>query len=243
MSAGRRRRDDPHSYALGHWPALEALRHRPEAVQAVLLHPDLPECWRDALVDAAERAAVDWRVDARGVEARRHRGDAAALALLRTFEDRLARDADHVVLVAPSHAGNVGVVMRTALGFHVRDVALVTPAVDPWSPHVLRASQGTRFALRVASFPGWEAYREAAGERALAAFAPPATELTSVPLQGLRLPRPASLVFGPEWPGLPGGVLAACQRVTIPQHPDLESHNLAVAVGVALYHLTTAPRA
>jgi RNA methyltransferase, TrmH family len=198
MNAGRRRRGDAHSYALGHWPALEALRHRPEAVDTVLLHPDLPARWRDALVAAAERAAVAWRVDARGVEARRHRGDAAALALLRTFEDRLERDADHVVLVAPSHPGNVGVVMRAALGFDVRDLALVTPGVDPWSPHVLRASQGTRFALRVASFPGWDEYLEAAGERALVAFAPPATEVGSVPLQRLRLPRPeigASLAF------------------------------------------------
>lgn len=137
------------------------------------------------------------------------------------------------MLVRPAHAGNVGAVLRTALGFGVRDVALIDPAVDPWSPHVLRASQGAAFAVRQAAWTDWRAYRRAHPHHAVLAFTPPVGGAR--PLTDLVPPTPAAWTFGPEWGAFPADALAGAARVTIPQDPDLESHNLAVAVGVALY--------
>ena len=235
----RHRPGDPRSYAVGEWAALEALRHRPELVRALLLDPALAGARRARLVRAAAAAGIDARDDARTLRALRHRSDARALVLLDATPDRLDPTADHLVLVGTRNAGNLGAALRSALGFDLRDVALIASPLDPWSPHVLRASLGARFALRVSTFADARAYRDAHPGRAVARFAPSRADAPSTPLPETRLPQPVSLAFGPEWSAADAttAVLeeAPSVRVHIPQHPDLESHNLAVAVGIVLY--------
>lgn len=257
------RRGDPFTHAVGEWPALEALRHRPKALVAVLLDTSLPAERRARLQRAAAAAGVPCREDPRTVRALRHRSDARAVALVRTERDALDAARDHLALVGTRDPGNLGVTLRTALGFDLRDVALIASPLDPWAPHVLRASQGARFALRVMVFGDWEAYRSRFPQRPSAWFAPPGPDRTPLSPHALRLPPPATLAFGPEWPAPAGatsteagdtattarhaGAAAAAAaaagaalHVSIPQHPDLESHNLAVAVGIALYALRLA---
>lgn len=230
------------THAVGLWPALEALRHRPRAVRRVVCHPRLAPHERAEVAEAAAAAGVPLVEDPDSVRAlRRHRA-AWLVTELEPDDDVLRPDLDHLVLVRAAQAGNVGAAMRAALGFGVRDVALVDARVDPWSPHVLRASQGAAFAVRRAAFPDWSGYRRAYPDHAVLAFTPPAPDAR--PLPELRPPAgPTAWVFGPEGGAFPADALEGARRATIPQHPDLESHNLAVAVGVALYarHLARRP--
>ena len=122
--------------------------------------------------------------------------------------------------------------MRTALGFGVRDLSLVPPAVDPFNPHVVRASMGAIFALRTALLDV-EVYQESFG-RSLFPFMLGA----DAALHEVSFPTPCTLVFGPEGPGLPELYRTLGKSVRIPQDPRVESLNLAVAVGVALYEMT-----
>ncbi len=233
----RHRPGDPETYALGEWPVLEALRHRPRLVREVLLHPTLRGERRERLERSAAAAGVACRDDERTLHALRHRSDARALALVRTEDDALRREHDHLALLGTRAAGNLGVVLRSALGFDLRDVALIGSPLDPWSPHVLRASQGARFALRVERFSCWDDYRASHVARDLAWFAAPRPGSERVPLSALQLARPATLAFGPEWHDGDAAPPPTSTAVGIPQHPDLESHNLAVAVAIALYAL------
>lgn len=229
----RFRAGDPVSVAVGLWPVLEALRHRPASVASVAWHPDLPEPDRARLVAASAAAGAPAEADADRVERLRRTGTALAVASVRRPTDQLRDADDHLVLIRPAHAGNVGAALRTALGFGVRDVALIEPRVDPWSPHVLRASQGAAFAVRHATWSDWPGYRRAHPRHAVLAFTPPAEGARA--LAELAPPALAAWTFGPEGGAFPAEALADAARVTIPQDPDLESHNLAVAVGVALY--------
>ncbi len=222
------------THAVGLWPALEALRHRPRAVRRVVFHPRLPPRERAAITEAAAAAGVPLVEDAVRVRDLRRHGAAWLVTELEPDDDALRSDLDHLVLVRPAQAGNVGAAMRAALGFGVRDVALIDARVDPWSPHVLRASQGARFALRAHAWPHWRAYRSDHAAHAVVALVPPATGAPT-PLTALAAPPLAAWTFGPEGGGLPPEVLAGAVAVTIQQDPALESHNLAVAVGVALY--------
>ena len=234
----RYRAGDPVTHALGEWPVLEALRRRPDRVERVVLDRALGETRRARLVAAAHAAGVPWHDDDGTLRALRHRSDALALALVRTGDDALDPRGDHLALVGTRQAGNLGVALRTALGFDVRDVALVGARVDPWSPHVIRASQGARFALRVARFADWTSYRAQHPRRAATLFAAAHAGAAATALPDWRPTRPSTLVFGPEWGGVgAAGTGVDATLVHIPQHPDLESHNLAVAVGVALYAL------
>jgi TrmH family RNA methyltransferase len=186
------------------------------------------------VASAAAAAEVPLIEDADRVRDLRRHGAAWVVTELEPDDDALRADLDHLVLVRPAQPGNVGAAMRAALGFGVRDVALIEPRVDPWSPHVLRASQGARFALRARAWPHWRAYRGAHAAHAVVALVPPASGAPR-PLTALAAPPLAAWTFGPEGGGLPREVLAGAVAVTIPQDPALESHNLAVAVGVALY--------
>lgn len=175
------------THAVGVWPTLEALRHRPGAVRRVVCHPRLPPRDRAEVVAAAAAAEVPLIEDADRVRDLRRHGAAWVVTELEPDDDALRTDLDHLVLVRAAQAGNVGAAMRAALGFGVRDVALIEP---------------------------------------LAALAPP-------PL--------AAWTFGPEGGGLPPEVHDGAVAVTIPQDRAPESHNLAVAVGVALYARAAAP--
>lgn len=227
----------PTTHAVGLWPALEALRHRPGRVRAVLVDPDAPEREAAELAAAAARAGVRLAVDRERVRRRRRHAAAWVVTELAVEDDRLEPALDHLVLVRPAQAGNVGAALRAALGFGVRDVAVLGGRIDPWAPHVLRASQGARFALRVRSWAAWADYRRDHPDHAVLALVPPTTRtpVPATPLPDLAPPARAAWVVGPEAGGLPDEVLAVATPVTIPQDPELESHNLAVAVGVALF--------
>jgi TrmH family RNA methyltransferase len=229
----RFRTGDPTSLAIGLWPVLEALRHRPRAVERVAWHPDLAADERARLLAAARAAGVPAEEDATAVARARRAGTALVVARVRRPDEALDDARDHVVLLQPAHAGNVGAALRTALGFGLRDVALVGGRVDPWSPHVLRASQGAAFALRHRAWGTWAGYRAAHPDHAVVAVTTPAPD--AVPLAALAPPSPAAWTFGPEGGAFPAEALPGAWRTTIPQDPELESHNLAVAVGIALY--------
>ena len=69
-----------------------------------------------------------------------------------------------MALVCPSDMGNLGTILRTLLGFGIRDLALVGNGADVWNPKVVRASMGALFRMEVESFPEFSDYLNRFGE-------------------------------------------------------------------------------
>jgi RNA methyltransferase, TrmH family len=224
--------------AVGAWAVEAALRLRPALVQRVLLHPAAPAEEVALVAGAAAAANVPLVRTAGRIEALRRHRDAWSLLEFTPASDALAGDADHLVLLRPAQAGNVGASWRSAFGFGVHDVALIDSRVDPWSAHALRASIGARFGLRCATFPTWSAYRSAFPEHAVIAFT--ARSERAIPPWALEAAPRAAWTFGPEGGAWPEGVTEGATLTTIPQAEALESYNLAVAVGIGLYARATA---
>lgn len=133
---------------------------------------------------------------------------------------------------------NLGAVVRIADVFGVDAVLTGARCPDPLSRRVLRVSMGS--ALRVPVVAGDDLAAEVGrlcrdlGFTAVATVVDPAAE----PLDGFRRPDRLALFLGSEGHGLEPEWLALCARhVTIPMRPGAESLNLAVAAGVALYHV------
>ncbi len=143
-----------------------------------------------------------------------------------------------LVLDGIQDPGNVGTLLRTAAALGV-DATLVLPGtVDPWNAKVVRSAVGIQFRHRTISCT----------EEALGAFLGAAgvplwgAAAEGTPVETLVPPARLALAVGNEGAGLKPSVRDACAGlVALPMAPGVESLNVAVAAGIALYALR--PRA
>ena len=225
-----------YSYAPGIFPSMECLLYRPERVRRLLVHS--VAAGREGVGKLTELAAAH---GIRTEEADRALGrisgkeNCYAAAVFGKFRDTLRAEKPHVVLHRPGDSGNVGTILRTALGFGLEDTALIRPCVDVFDPRTVRASMGSLFRMRVRVYESFEEYRAEFPERPLYPFMLDA----SVPLREIReIPEAYSLVFGNEGSGLPAEFAAFGQAVRIESNDKVDSLNLAVAAGIGIYTFT-----
>ncbi len=227
-----------YSYAPGVFPAMECLIRRPEQTRRVLVHSAAAgrEGVERLTALARERGIRVEEAD-RALARISGKENCWAAAVFAKKEESPDPAGNHVVLHHPGDCGNIGTILRTALGFGIRDVELIRPCADPFDPRTVRASMGSLFGLRVRVWESMEEYLEACGERALYPFMLDA----SVPLEQAVSGRPAghwSLIFGNEGAGLPPEFSRMGQPVRIPSSTEIDSLNLAVAAAVGIYVFT-----
>ena len=227
-----------YSYAPGFFPAVECLTHRPELVRRLLLHSSAAgREGADRLRSLADRLGVRVEEADRVLSRISGKDNCFAAAVFSKFQDRLNPEKSHIVLHHPGDSGNVGTILRTALGFGVDDVALIRPCVDLFDPKTVRASMGSLFSLRVRLFDSFDEYAEAFPQHSLFPFMLDA----SLPLREVLRSRPSSpwtLVFGNEGSGLPPEFSRCGQPVRIESGDRVDSLNLAIAAGIAIYGFT-----
>lgn len=149
-----------------------------------------------------------------------------------------------VVLEGVSNADNVGGVFRNAAAFGAGAVLLSPSCCDPLYRKAIRTSMGAALCVPFAragdsDWPGVLVRVRAAGFT-IVALTPrePSEALDAFAAR----PRaaPLALVVGTEGAGLTPGIEAAADyRVRIPISDRVDSLNLAVATGIALYELRT----
>ena len=69
------------------------------------------------------------------------------MGVFKKHESVLAMDRPHVVLVNPSDMGNLGTIIRTAVGFGLPDLAIIRPGAAICHPKTVRASMASLFRL------------------------------------------------------------------------------------------------
>ncbi len=225
-----------YSYAPGVFPSMECLLHRPESVRRLLVHS--AAAGREGigkLTALAEEHRIRIEEADRALGRISGKENCYAAAVFGKFRDELRKDCPHVVLHRPGDSGNVGTILRTALGFGMEDVALIRPCVDVFDPRTVRASMGSLFRLRVRVYDSFGDYRAEHPDRTLYPFMLDA----SVPLREIRdIPERYSLVFGNEGSGLPAEFASMGQAVRIESNDKVDSLNLAVAAGVGIYYFS-----
>ena len=220
-----------YSYQLGVFPSLMLLEARPECATRLLLHPQ--GLANEGVVKLRARCAelgVREELAERVLRRESKKDNCFAGLVFNKYDCDLDPAGCHAVLCQISDAGNAGTAMRSLLGFGIRDVAVIRPCVDVFDPHVLRASMGAFFKLRVRVYDAFDDYRAQFPDRALYPFmldgAKPLNEVAA------RAKPPFSLVFGNEQTGLPPRFAELGESVLIPQSDEIDSLNLAVAVSV-----------
>ena len=227
-----------YSYAPGVFPSIECLLHRPENVRRVLLHSSAAgREGADRLCALAEQLGVRVEEADRALARISGKENCYAAAVFGKFSDALDPERCHVVLHNPGDGGNVGTILRTALGFGVEDIALIRPCVDPFDPRTVRASMGSVFSLRLRLYDTFEDYRHDFTGRALYPFMLDASRPLAEVLRG-KPDAPWTLVFGNEGRGLPREFAALGRPVRIESNDRIDSLNLAVAAAIGMYGFT-----
>ena len=153
----------------------------------------------------------------------------------------LASGSRVVVLDGVTNADNVGGVFRNAAAFHANGVVLSPTACDPLYRKAIRTSMGAVLQVPFARAGEWPAALSAVRAAGFTIVALTPGE-ASEPLERFTArPRPSkiALVVGSEGTGLTPMVEAAADyRVRIPISDAVDSLNLSVAAGIALYALS-----
>jgi len=229
------KRELDYSYAPGIFPGMECLLARPEKARRLLIATGAGgQEGMEKLISLARERGIRVEEADRALARISGREDCHAAVVFSKFEDDLDPEKPHVLLHQPGDSGNVGTILRTALGLGVEDVALVRPCVDLFDPRTVRASMGSLFRLRVRVYDRFEDYLAQAGSRACYPFMLDA----SVPMEEvLREAPPArrTLIFGNEGRGLPAEFAGIGQPVRIPSNDKVDSLNLAIAAGIGIY--------
>lgn len=199
---------------------------------------------RRAEVEAAARArgvrveSVDWGALERDAGSPHHQGVVATTPAFRyvSLETLGSSDRGPVLLLdGVQDPRNLGAILRSARATGAGGVVLPRDRSAHVTSVVVAASAGTAFGLSVALVPNLARAMESLKESGfwLIGLAPEGT-----PLPDLVLPGRPALVVGGEGEGLRPLVRRACDLMAgIPMAPGVDSLNVSVAVGIALYEL------
>ena len=226
-------RDLEYSYALGLFPAGELMKKRPELARRLLVSSKAEDSQGLAALRALCQAHhVREEIADKALARVSGKENCFAAVVFDKFQGTLT-GGNHLVLHNPSDKGNLGTMLRTALGFGYRDIAVIRPAADAFDPHVVRASMGAIFGLNLRYYDDFAAYRAEFPDHMCYPFMLDA----SVPLAegAAHKKEPFALIMGNEGSGLPPEFARIGQPVRIPHSDAIDSLNLSVAAAIGMY--------
>lgn len=149
----------------------------------------------------------------------------------------LASEGNYLILDGLQDPGNVGTLLRSALGFGINNILLTGDAVDIYNDKVLRSAQGAHFHLNIVYYDlalslqelktkGYFLYGTDVGKgKKLSDFIPH---------------KPFALILGSEARGISDITKNLVdEMINIEVSPKLESLNVGVAGSIILYHFRT----
>lgn len=231
----RYKRDDEVSYALGITLTFELLKFAPEYATKVYIHSQMEKGESfSKLEKLCKENHIPMEYSDKPFNILSQKENCFCIGEFRKFNRKVLKDTNHVVLNNPSNAGNMGTIMRSAAGFGITNLVIITPAVDHFDPKTVRASMGAIFHLNVSVFSSFDDYVKEYGNRELYPFMLKAKKK----LSELEVKKPYSLIFGNEATGLPDSFLEVGTSVIISHSNRIDSLNLPIAASIALYEAT-----
>lgn len=230
-------REDEVSYALGITLTFELLNYASEYATKVYIHSKMHHDESFNKLEAlCAKHKIPMEFTDKPFNILSQKENCFVIGEFKKFSRKVQKNSSHVVLNNPSNAGNMGTIMRSAAGFGITDLVIITPAVDEFDPKTVRASMGAIFRLNISVFDSFDKYEKEYGNREMYPFMLKAKRK----LSELEVKKPFSLIFGNEATGLPDSFLEVGTSVIIPHSNRIDSLNLPIAASIALYEATKA---
>ncbi len=230
------KKDFQYSYSIGVFPTLELINNKKEDVLMVLLSIDSRENEGvKKIIDLCNEYNIEFQINDKAISRISKKENSYAIGVFKKYEQRLDAKNNHVVLVNPSDMGNLGTIIRTILGFGIKDLAIIRPGVDIFDPKAIRASMGGIFRISFQYFEDFNSYLDTYNHDIYTFMLDAKQRLHDVQIDSSR---PFSLVFGNEGSGLGEEFKDIGTSIIIPHSNEIDSLNLSIAVGIATYEFT-----
>ena len=224
-------KDRDYSFTFGAFPTFELIKNKPKQVVCVLLHSKLKQTDDIVeLINLCKKKNIPIYNDDKVINKIADKENCFVVGVFKKYEMK-NKKGKHLVLVNPSDMGNMGTILRTALGFGYENINIVKPCVDIFNPKVVRASMGAIFSLNICEFESVEDYLQSNnnkkyffmlnGKKVLGEFETPKENY--------------DIVFGNEASGLPEFLIDVDESVVIKHSNKIDSLNLPISAGMAMY--------
>ncbi|MBP6976115.1 TrmH family RNA methyltransferase [Candidatus Dojkabacteria bacterium] len=221
-----------YSYAFGAYPVLDLINKYSEKVYKVLLKKEGMESEGvEEISKLCKEKNIDIEINDRLIDKISVKENTYVVGVFKKFECKLEENSNHLVLVNPSNMGNIGTIIRTMLGFSVKDLAIIKPSVDIFDPLVIRSTMGAIFHIRFEFFNSIEEYIERFPKQNIYTF----MLKGSKSIQDIKFESPYTLIQGNESTGLEDKYLGLGQSIYIPHTKDIDSLNLSIATAIGLW--------
>lgn len=229
------KKDANYSYTLGAFPTYELIKAKPEVVRKILVHSSYTDV--DNLTQLCSEKGIPLECNDKLIGKLSDKENCYVAGVFDKYSTRLNEDKPHIVLVNPGNMGNLGTILRTAVGFGISDIGVILPGADIFNPKTVRSSMGALFRLRHHQYQSFEEYQEEFKNHEIFTFmlnGEKTLELKDSPETRLY-----TLVFGNEATGLDDSFLKIGTSIFIPQSQEVDSLNLTIAVGIGAYVFTS----
>lgn len=227
----RYRKDYTYSYSNGVFSTIELLNVHPEHVHRVIISSSGEgNEGIEKIIKICKEYGIPIEVNDKTIERISLKGKHLAIGVFSKYQVSVESKKNHLVLFNPSDMGNIGTIARTMIGFGIVNLALIRPAVDCFDPRVIRASMGAIFHLNIEYFNRFTDYQKVFGNNLYLFKTGEDSNIREI-----KFHKPYSLVFGNESSGLPDDMEIDGQAISIPQSGKIDSLNLSIAAGIALY--------
>lgn len=229
------KKEDETSYSLGTELTLQLLIDKPECVNTIYVHSkqNNNDIYK-RIIKLANDNKVEVIHNDRIFNVLSDKDNCYIIGVFNKYKGSINAETNHIVLVNPSNSGNLGTIIRTSIGFGIKDIAIITPAVDYFDPKVIRASMGAIFEANIQLFSTFEDYKKIATNRDIFTFMLDGKNR----IDKIAIPDKYSLVFGNEATGLPMQYHNFGKSVLIKHYNTIDSLNLCNAVSIGLYKFT-----
>ena len=235
MKFARYKHDSEFSYAEGATLVFELLKTKSEIITQIFLRP--AQKYGDdihKILQFAQEKNIPITETNKPFNVLAAKNACLLIAEFKKYTTQLESKANHLLLVNPSDAGNLGTIMRTAAAFNVQNIGIIPPAVDHFDPKVIRASMGAIFHVNLQIFNDFASYCAAHADHSRYAFM--LNNQAKTLREAVReKTEPFTLIMGNEASGLPKSYETDCQAIYIPQSDAVDSLNLSIATAIALY--------
>lgn len=224
-----------YSYCFGGFPTYELLSKKPKQVLQLVLHEKAEQNKDlDNILTLAKKHNIRITINGKLIEKLSGKGNVYIMAVFKKYEQNLEHKENQVLLCNPSDMGNLGTIIRVMLGFNYNNLAIIKPCIDIFDPKVIRASMGSIFSINIKLYDSIEDYLKENNNH-IYPFMLQAKETLQ---DNIQKTAPHTLAFGNEAHGLDDSFLQLGTPLIIKHSNNIDSLNLSMSVGIALYEFS-----